>query len=461
MICDKITYKGEVILTIYHRGFTRESGAKRLHNTLKVGRFNLCFEETVVDEQSINFPIERTIKFEGLLDAKSNINPYKESACAYMEHYVALYKPKRLFSFSNGNFELLISTEHLQQINSFVEQHTGLEIAENPIFYGDTFVFSCHERNYRANENVGIIVSSVKSNTTIFVNFKKNGAIVSAKKIHIDKDTQEICINSDADWAYHDIEIFEDDKLVYCDKDVSYIRHIYLNMGIIGTANHIKLKTFESLFQLQDKTSETTSHIGDPVDEIEELLNKSNQKMLRCLKENQDDNRTTFISPDEYSKAFKTIAEVIQSSRNELWIFDPYFSNIDGWNTGLDFLRILAHCNAKSKNVVFFANNLAKAYDAQQVKTHIIQDVEIQKIILSKSSLGITLYQSKAPIHDRFIITKNDNGSFGGIAIGTSLNSIGRNHFCIFALESKSAKTIFENLRAWLNNGNIVARKGM
>ena len=461
MICDKIIYAGETILTIYHRGFVREKGAKRLCETLKVGRFNLCFKETVVDEKNINLPNEYTIKFEGLIDAKSNSNPYKEAACAYMEHYIVLDKPKRLFGFENGKFNLSTLPEHLQQINSFVEQYTGLKIAENPMFYGDTFVFTCHERNYRANKDAGIIVSSIKPNTTILVNFKKNGAVVSAKKIHIDEDAQEVYVDSGIDWTYLDIEIFEDDKLVYCDKDVSYIRHIFLNTAIGGTANHIKLKTLGGAFRLQDKSSEITSHIGDPIDEIEELLNDSNRNILRLLKESQDDNRTTFISPNEYEKAFKIIAEVMQSAKSELWVFDPYFSNIDGWNTELDFLRLLAHCDAKSKNIVFFAGNVAKAYDAAQVKTFVTQDIEIQKVLQGKNELGLNLYQSKAYIHDRFVITKDDNGSFSGIVIGASLNGIGRNYFCIVALKPKSAKTILEDLQACLDDNNIVAHERM
>jgi len=461
MICDKITFAGETILTIYHRGFIRDKGANRLQKITKVGRFNLRFEETVINEQGIHFPNKYALMRTGLLETKSDINPYGGSACAFMKHYVAFDKPKRLFSLSDGKFELSIPIDYLQQINSFVERYTGLEIAKNPIFYGDTFVFSCHERNYRANEDVGIIVSNVKSNTTIFVNFKKNGVIVSAKIVRIDGEKRDVYINADTDWTYHDIKIFEDDKLIFFDKDVSYMRRISMNMEIVGTANHVRLKTFESMFKLQDQISETTSHIGDPIDQAEDLLNESNRDILRRLKENQDNNRTTFISPNEYSKAFRIIAEVMQSARDELWIFDPYFSDINGWNTELDFLRILAHCNAKHKNIIFCVSDPTRAYNTQQVKTNVMQDSEIQKALLGKNNLGITLYQSKAPIHDRFIITKDNNGSFGGVAIGTSLNSIGRNHFCIFELESKSAMTILENLQSWLNSNNIVAKEGM
>jgi len=58
------------------------------------------------------------------------------------------------------------------------------------------------------------------------------------------------------------------------------------------------------MFKLQDRTSETTSHIGDPIGQAEDLLNESNRNILRRLKENQDDTRTTFLSPNEYIFCF-------------------------------------------------------------------------------------------------------------------------------------------------------------
>ena len=44
---------------------------------------------------------------------------------------------------------------------------------------------------------------------------------------------------------------------------------------------------------------------------------------------------------------------------------------------------------------------------------------------------------------------------FYGLNIGTSFNSLERNHYCINKLNSNTAKTILTELTGWLNLGNI------
>lgn len=460
MILDKITYAGENILTIYHRGFLREHGAKELQFNLKIGHHYARFTETVVEDESPMFE-NFNYMIEGLLDPKHEYNPYGDSACAYMEHYVSLKKPKRLFSLDDKGYNLSIALDHMQELNAFVEKHTGFRIGENPICYGDIFVFSCNERNYRSNKENSIILTDIKMDTTVIIRFKKQGIIVSTVKEYCADLQKEIQIDTSVDYDSHDIEIYEGEQLVYYNNDISYIRRIHLDMTLKGSSNYIKLNELSALYSSKDKSCPTTTHIGEPIDQSQELLIASNRNLKRILSENIDDKRTTFIQPGEYEKAFNIIAEVAQSAQKELWIFDPYFSDINGQRVTVDFLRLLSVCDADTKVVVFYSKDAANSHDASCLKTVAEQDIEIQKFIKQKGLLNIYLQQSRAPIHDRFVITRDKDGRYGGLMVGTSFNSMDRNHFCIFSLEAKSAKTILENLMDWLNSDNIVAAESL
>jgi len=53
MICDKITYGGQVLLTVYHQGFDDEIKERSLKIVEKVGSYNLIFTETLVSDDEI------------------------------------------------------------------------------------------------------------------------------------------------------------------------------------------------------------------------------------------------------------------------------------------------------------------------------------------------------------------------------------------------------------------------
>lgn len=72
----------------------------------------------------------------------------------------------------------------------------------------------------------------------------------------------------------------------------------------------------------------------------------------------------------------------------------------------------------------------------------------------NKRDLKIHLYQVTSSIHDRFIIIKN-NDEFSGLSIGTSFNSLERNHYCIHKLSHAAAKIIFYDLLLWMGDKKI------
>ena len=203
MICDRIIYGGQTLLTIFHRGFDDEVNERCLKKVEKVGSYNLIFTETQVQDDVIDNIVGWSIKEEGLLSPGSIINPYSEAACAYMIHFQYAAKPSRLFKFFGDRYFLNISVDKLIHINEFIKKYTGLNIEKNPMLYGDIFVFKSSVFSYHANKSEGITVENLSVGTTIIVRFKKNDVIVTTKVIRINHDTERMEIKSDKPWTYH------------------------------------------------------------------------------------------------------------------------------------------------------------------------------------------------------------------------------------------------------------------
>ena len=455
MIKNTVAYAGQTLLTVYHKGFDEQIGDRKLKRTEKLGKYNLSFYEEVVSDNEIDNISDWSWKLEGLLDPKEIKNPYSNGTCAYMEHYVFLNKPNKIFRFKDNKYVLKLSVEDLHEINSFVKKYTGLNIEENPMLYGDVLIFEGHVRNYHADKDEGIIVNNVKAETNIIVHFKDKGAIVSTKIVYANCDADEVTITADKKWSSHDIEIYQNNELIYFDRDVSYMRRMHLNLNLKEQGKVIKLSKLDDYFILKGNDSKNTTVIGETADESEEIIFMSNSEISRQIKNEKDDNRVIFIKPGELNKAMKVITDIMQAASSDMWIFDSYFTDKQGIRGTLDWLRILAYCKANTKNVVFYCKVIENSFDIGTIGDEIKKDMLLNDILRNKNEIGIHFYQTKSPIHDRFIIT-SDNGEFSGIAIGTSFNSLGENHYCIHKLSHKAAVNIWEGLKEWLDDGNVV-----
>ena len=132
----------------------------------------------------------------------------------------------------------------------------------------------------------------------------------------------------------------------------------------------------------------------------------------------------------------------------------------NGISSILDWLRIVSKCPSKEKNLVFCCSNPDRALDINELICEIEKDSILKEMIRLKGDIGIHFYQAKSPIHDRFVLFKNVD-TYGGINIGTSINSLERNHYCISKLSNSAAKIILCELTDWLFNGNIISDKGV
>jgi len=453
MICDKIIYGGQVLLTIYHQGFDDEINGRRLKIVEKVGSNNLIFTETLVSDDEIVNINDWLTKEEGLLTPGSTKNPYGEAACAYMVHYKYANKPSRIFNFSGDRYLLRISVDELIQINMFVKKYTGLDIEKNPMYYGDIFIYRSYTINYHANKEEGITVENLPAGSTVIVRFKKHDAIVSTKIVRINHETEETEIKSDKPWTYHDIEIYFDDVLVYYRKDLSYIRRMQISMKLSEPKKRIRLNKIADNYAFERKGSSHVSKIGDPPDEYEEMMNTSAFEINKRLNAEKPDEQVIFMKPGEIQKAIDLIGNVMQTASDSIWVFDSYFTDVNGIKGMLDWIHILANCQAQVKNVVFYSKGPNNALDIEALKKEIEREPELSIMLRTRKALGIHFYQTKYPIHDRFVLTETDK-IYSGLAIGTSFNSLGDHYYCISKLSHKASVTIWGELKSWMIDSN-------
>jgi hypothetical protein len=58
MLKQTLSYRGETIITIYHKGFDYDVGNRQLRIEEKLGRFKLVFEEKVVPDNVLNVSVK-------------------------------------------------------------------------------------------------------------------------------------------------------------------------------------------------------------------------------------------------------------------------------------------------------------------------------------------------------------------------------------------------------------------
>lgn len=74
MICDKITFKGQTILTVYHKETDTDFPQRVIRMTQKFGRFNLTFIETFSDDTEAEKITGWIVREEGIVPQGKSIN---------------------------------------------------------------------------------------------------------------------------------------------------------------------------------------------------------------------------------------------------------------------------------------------------------------------------------------------------------------------------------------------------
>ena len=133
MICDKVIYGEQTILTIYHLGLDKDVPKRRIEKTEKIGRYSLKFIETFVEDKETENIKNWIAKDEGVIPPRKSLNPYGDSACAHIIHYSYLNKPSNIFKLPiSGHDEVskLKQESYIKVIRAFESYHQNKSLEE-------------------------------------------------------------------------------------------------------------------------------------------------------------------------------------------------------------------------------------------------------------------------------------------------------------------------------------------
>lgn len=450
LIKDTIKYRNQDILTIYHRGFAQAEAGRRVERKEKSGKYNLIFREESVEESEIMQLSGWSWKEEGVLPAHEKINPYSDRASARMEHYVFFKKPDTIFKEKNDLYQNKLSIQQLTEVISFIQRYTGVDLTDRPIYMGDVFVFSCTKCDYHLDDNRDIILESVSAGMTIIIHCKKSERIVFSQILEIQKDEENFTIHVNVEWNSMELQIFREGKLCFYENNIAFASQIHLRFSVDSGKQRIPLKKLRDYFEIPNQKSAHETIVGEERDKAQDVLLGSNAYFVKKINNEKASSRFWCISPGEEDIAVDVITKVMMQAADDVWLFDAYLTERNYIGNIMDWMRILANCHAKKKHLFFYCKD--STLTLEEFEHELCSDKEV-----AKGKPDIFLYQTRTSIHDRFLIIRSGE-EFGGLTIGTSLNSLASNHYCINKLTHAEAQSVYQSIMRWLKDSNIVQR---
>lgn len=449
MICDKIIYNDETIITMLHKGFPDEKSTPERFISETINGTKIAFKEYY---ESSEYIVDDCICIdEGFLDVKSNMNPYKSASnCAIYKRYDGKI-PTSLFKVSDEDIALKISLEDAEKVFSFIKKYTNIDAGSDISLLGDTLEYELRKPNVKNNITGRYIeFDNLTPNMCISVNFYKQSTIVSSEVYTTDKSSTAYKFFTPDEWGYADITIYKDGKLYYKNSTFSLIKSISISMCTYTTKS-VNLDNFRVVSKINSYSSNEFT-VGD-----KNTLSKTETSLSLIQHQinlNRQKKRIQFFKPNEEKRVLEEIAEIFSNAGEELLVFDPYFA--DGKSIGLnrDILKLINSCNSKSKVVTFYSRDSNYINNLNST----LFNCEYFQNNLKNSELNITFKQTNQPIHDRFIIAKNSKDLFAYV-IGTSLNSIDDNYFCIIKLDNADSSVIYNELKGLIFDDSFCATK--
>jgi len=450
MTVDTISFAGYEIFKTCHMDYSDVSCNKTIIQ--KIGRYNLVFKETYIEKIDSIVDIKKEhLSF--LLPAQHFMNPYKASSSIYCDRYINDV-PSVIFSKTNEKTSLSVPVEILISINEFINKYTGVTISEKPSLYGDTIIYYQQKQiELKTSKDYSLFLTHAPIGSRANIKFKINNAIIKSIEYIIRKDVEEL--KCDVCWDSADIDIWENNTLTYSSNDVHFNRTLQLGFHLIKK-QAIPSRYLNHTAVISKSTKEQMvvgkKNSGENMD----------QDVLRIIKEQGAKKNTYFIKPREEIKAREIICDYAKGITDELWLIDSYFTdNQKGDKYLLDWLSIMDAHDIKEKKIIYRANAFTsnsgspKTFSKDEIKQFLQADKYFSSRLIKSRKIGISFYGLKTSgyIHDRFLIGKSEE-VFSGLSIGTSINSLNSNYYCVNKLDSNTAKEILDEVKCLITNAS-------
>ncbi len=455
MIKQQFFYNDQEIMRIYHDGFDDYPRHRTIHHEEKLSSGTIVFHESWIDNLDSEV-ISYDFLVEGFLPSQHDKNPYGTLCCDY----------KEFITEEKSWIQEMLSTNSqlFNEISDFLQKWSGFNLRKSPYTLNNVLVFTPtkieiektlskeNERNLHLT-----ILRNDYGEITCIAKFKLNHIVVDTKLISIQ---QHHLLESNRDWNTVDIELYSNNRLVYAYYDLSFIKSIHINMGVISRQVEVPLQLSNKTITLK-KVAYQPIVIGEK--HLEQLNSYFYQEKLLTRRLTQG-RRFEFITKGQYERALEIFGEIAGlHDFNEMWIYDPYFIDYrpKGGKARInDILKVLGKNIRLKKNIVFEADSEEVARQQFEKFREAIKDT-VEFFKKRKIDLNFTFYGTKEHFHDRFLFLINEY-SLKAFMLGTSFNSFGDNYSAIIELDPLDGKKVFDILnKEIVSRNHIVLSEGL
>lgn len=461
MIKQIILYDNKPILTLFHDYFD-EIKKEPICIKKNIGNNIIEFKE-FYEEKNPKENVKCDNIYHGFLYREHIKNPYSNLCCRYSEFIN--YK-KELF-----NENEITDLQLFEEISKFVKEWSGFKLDENPLSISNILFFKPYnfelDSHLDDNDSKSIILNrkgTSYSNLGYIIKFKINDLIIDLFKTRDDIRR----VTSVYEWNNIDLEVYSNNELIYAEYEVYFIRSISINMGIINHSLNTELKTIQSKkIKIESVTNEKFEVNNKKEDEIisysykEELIRNNTKK----------DSSVIFLTKDKYELALDEFSNISSLAKGELFIFDPYFVDLNityGKEKVEDIIKTLNTKLNIKKTIVYECkkwNKLLEISTEEELKVKFTNEYKIfissinefkTEVLKRKMGFNMRFIGIKEHFHDRFIFSV-DKGIIEGFLLGTSFNSFGDNYSSLIKLSNYSSRSIYRILQEeLLNPQNII-----
>lgn len=437
MLRDIITYGRQKILTVYHENSELDVPNRCWKERKKIGRFWLEFQETSGHFEH-EIPTEETTTERGILSYDHPLSPIGTcELCTHMLRQRSQEKPSRIFRPDMDGIRL--NKEDWDELCRFVRLYIGLDLSKCPLACGDTFLFHYVQLRYYKSKQHSIIVNPSPFDR-IDIHFKQGNAICESQTrtfSPISNSETEFIPSTDCNCI--DIFAYDSDQLWFYAKDIHFIDSVCLTMSVDAPQEVALKKSGHSIKYTNHHTPETTI-IGQ---QKESLILTQNQLERRILSSIYQSQKHSYLVPKGKESITYNLANKLLDRRwDEVRLFDPYLLDKKGKDILIDWIQLLCCSPAKKICAIYYAKADDSVLTITDTKDLLSKDwtlfQEFRKKPHAFHLIGLSEY-----IHDRFLICRTNN-HYEGIILGTSLNSLNSNYFCVHTLTPDLAQECWE-----------------
>lgn len=167
----------------------------------------------------------------------------------------------------------------------------------------------------------------------------------------------------------------------------------------------------------------------------------------RLLARTMNDKQTSFlVQKGEEQTVFDLANRLLNQSWDEVCFFDPYLLDEKGKDALVDWMRLLCGSSAKRVCAIYYRkserqNTITLTEAGQLLSLDWTLSQELRRNSKSLRLVGLSEY-----IHDRFLLCR-EGSRFAGLALGTSINSLDSNYFCLHQLTPTFAQQCWETFK--------------